>query len=317
MRFLSSIFFILGLASVHAYAFETDQFTLPPEPLKDVGTELNQLVLTAVNQAIAEANTKQDFSETDLADRVHHHLCSNITLCEPEAWAAQTTNFKPALWESIHKGVFAPIPFAFLFDSPTINVFGVYLGTDKIGHFFAQGYGYYETFMKAIGNGLSEEAAIRKTVQEGINEERSYFGYWPAGTYSNADLAADYAGFKFYLNLTRTVRMGEVWMVPAIVEKENNSLKLSGDVNAETLLNAFMDERFNEALNPSMHIFSRAKLRKAVRARCARWIQEFQMSRESVEAKIKELSTWHGEDYGYHLDPSYAITLATECYSNP
>ena len=76
---------------------------------------------------------------------------------------------------------------------PTINVGGVYFGTDKIGHFFSQGRKFYGRF-RATGD---EAKAVRRSVLT----EKGLFGRLMTGVYSNADLVANYEGYLFYRGL--------------------------------------------------------------------------------------------------------------------
>jgi hypothetical protein len=50
---------------------------------------------------------------------------------------------------------FSPVPASFVFDSPTVNVHGPSVGTNKIDHFFQQGYEYYEQVVRAQARGTA------------------------------------------------------------------------------------------------------------------------------------------------------------------
>ncbi len=68
------------------------------------------------------------------------------------------------------------------------------IGTDKLGHFFAQGYEYFDIgFGKANGSQLAEAY--------GRSSEEGKFGLLTTGVYSNADLVANSAGASFYSDL--------------------------------------------------------------------------------------------------------------------
>ena len=76
---------------------------------------------------------------------------------------------------------------------PIINLNGVYIGTDKIGHFLSQGRKFYQRYRR-----LGDEAlAMRRSVRT----ETGLFGRWTTGVYSNADLVANYEGYLFYRGL--------------------------------------------------------------------------------------------------------------------
>ena len=76
---------------------------------------------------------------------------------------------------------------------PTINVGGVYFGTDKIGHFFSQGRKFYGRYRS-----MGDEA---KAARRSVLTEKGLFGRLTTGVYSNADLVANYEGHRFYRSL--------------------------------------------------------------------------------------------------------------------
>lgn len=70
---------------------------------------------------------------------------------------------------------------------------GIVVGSDKLTHFFAQGYEYIEVY---------RECGLNAAVQHGIKTEKGKYGLSGNGIYSNGDLAANYSGLLFWLNLT-------------------------------------------------------------------------------------------------------------------
>ena len=248
---------VLALLSVvQAEAFETDQFTPPPTPLFDMGPELNELVLGYIKKAIEETNTKLKsadakqkkklLSEAYIAGRVNRAACPVLKmLCEPETWALESSNkdqlrhFRPSIEDSIYWLAYSPVPFSFVFDSPTVNFLGTYLGTDKIGHMFGQGYGYYKIYMKNVDRGATDKEARKKAVAHGVMQENTYFGTMIDGVYSNGDLSADYAGLTFYLNLTREVRIGDQTLSP-ILKAQDDQWQITERASVDRLYNPFI-----------------------------------------------------------------------------
>ena len=68
------------------------------------------------------------------------------------------------------------------------------IGSDKLTHFFAQGYEYIEVYRKC---------GVRAAVAHGVETERGKYGLKGTGIYSNGDLAANYSGFTFWRDLTK------------------------------------------------------------------------------------------------------------------
>ncbi|HEY2847196.1 MAG TPA: hypothetical protein VGI80_05210 [Pyrinomonadaceae bacterium] len=111
-----------------------------------------------------------------------------------------TTSYGDSIYVS------APVDYATI--SPTIRVYGVEFGTDKFDHLFQQGYTYYRKYNAAKKAGKTDAEALKTVVAYGRFTENTFFGYTVSGVYSNADLAANIAGLKFYQNLANEVVLG-------------------------------------------------------------------------------------------------------------
>ena len=75
----------------------------------------------------------------------------------------------------------------------TVQLAGILLGTDKIDHFWVQGYDYF----RESKDGLEPERAVRW----GTRTELGIWGGATTGVFSYADLAANYDGYQFYATL--------------------------------------------------------------------------------------------------------------------
>lgn len=200
-----------------------------------------------------------------------------------------------------------------MFDSPTINLHGFYMGTDKLDHFFQQGREYAELVRKKEAKGADAAGAIAAAVAHGVKQEHTYFGTLASGVYSNGDLAANYAGMKFYLNLRQSVRIGEREL-PPMFEPTSEGWRLRPGIDADHLLEPFLSNHFDESLNPSRYKFSRGSIRTVVRNRCNQW-QQFYADRLDLVAPAGQsfATTWFGEPYGHWLPPRDEVSIATEC----
>lgn len=85
--------------------------------------------------------------------------------------------------------------------SPTIEVNGVRIGTDKLSHFFSEGWFYYKWYRKFRRSGLSIEDAERRAIRRGIWWERTILGLVSSGVFSPGDLEANYQGMRFMASL--------------------------------------------------------------------------------------------------------------------
>ena len=306
---LRSLLLALALA-FSAKAMETDQFTTPKAPLYDMGPLLSQKIVEIIEADRSGKDPEQVLDEWLGHNVFASHLMTWVNhLKAPEG--AGEIRFKPNLFESIYGLVFSPMPGVFLFAAPTVNSYGYYLGTDKLDHFFQQGHEYYEIVRRKRAEGASEEEAIRAAVALGMHQERNLYGTLATGVYSNGDLAANYAGMKFYLNLRESVTInGRV--LPPLLVRTDEGWRLRPDAVRDRMLASYFSDHLNESLNPSHYSFSRGWIRAQVRKRSARW-KKFYTDRLGLVAPAERsfAATWFGEEYGRKLDARSEISIAT------
>ena len=323
---------VLGVASP-GWSLEADQFTLPPEPLADLGPELDAKVRLHLQRIIDELNERIDEAEANAAaasdpdqrrrygleaaawlshQRVPHALWRQFGMGWPEAWMEvyvrhadfqhdKPVRFNLAYYRSKFGLAAAWKPLLIIGVAPTINVHDTKMGTDKLGHFFAQGYEYYRIYHRGLDAGLSRARSRGAAVAHGMRQERSYLGYWVSGTYSNADLAANYAGFMFYRNMTRPVRVDGRELAPILV-REGGRWAFNDEAR-DDLLGPFMSDHLNEAMNPAHY---EAPMRWTIHqvlahdpARRAAWRAHYGLTRDEERERTHELAAWHGQDYGH------------------
>ncbi len=107
------------------------------------------------------------------------------------------------------------------------------LGTDKIDHFWVQGFDYF----RVSKDGLEPERAVRW----GTRTELGIWGEATTGVFSYADLAANYDGYQFYATLL-----------------EPTSVIVRDDGGCARMVRPFdwaewIDWHYDEALNPSVY----------------------------------------------------------------
>lgn len=341
---------VLLVQSPVAFAFETDQYNLPPTPLADIGDEVFEYTEENIRKALAKINaeiaTRQAClenvaekkakcgspeierkrlaylrSDEAIAREVFKRLGDGIfPFTKSGSWMnshkfrAQPARFKTSYRESI----FVFLPTDYFTISPTVNLYGSQFGTDKIAHFFQQGYTYYRIYERALAKGLTADEAAKKAVRWGRMTERTYYGTLVGGVFSNADLVANYIGMKFYQGLTKSMKIGNVDR-PATLILENGSWKMNENVDAkEHLLKPFFTDHLNEAFNPSLFIPGlRSSVRGIVKKRsCPQWRKLFpNLLPADLETKLTELKHWNGEDYGFK-DSKKFVTIANTCFAN-
>jgi hypothetical protein len=312
-----------------AHATETDQFTLPPQALDDLGPDLGAMVLAILRAEIDQLNARIDaklqvdphaateaVDERGFAERVYTQTGVGLPESTIERtfrygdFSGRNVRFAPSLNDSIYAWTFSPFPLAHLLtDCPTIRLYGTDLGTDKLGHIFQQGYEYFTRYLDARDRGEDDAAAIAGAVRYGVMTEMTFFGVMLTGVYSNGDLAGNIAGLAFYRNLFHEVRVGDRTLGP-VLRRESAHWFIDPARDSVELLGPFISEHLNEAYNPSAYYFSVERIRDNIRARCARWFRQVaDFDDTGYRARLARVKTWFGEPYGWDLPEDKAATL--------
>lgn len=323
---------LAGAAAPAARATETDQFTLPPQPLADLGPDLAAIVRKVLLAEIAQFNARilkrsevqsePAPSPTDEREFLRH-VYEETGIGIPETtiervirhgtYPGRNVQYLPGLNDSIYAWTFSPFLFTHLWDCPTIRLYGIDLGTDKLGHIFQQGYDYVIRYMDGRESGKDEADAIANAVQYGVAEEKALNGVMLTGVYSNGDLAGNYAGFKFYRNIFHEVRIGDR-ILPPLLRRDGASWIIDPDRDNLELLKPFISEHLNEAYNPSYYHFSVDVIRRHVHDRCASWFAHYPDFNEAgYRAVLERVKTWFGEPYGWELPKDKAVAML-ECF---
>ena len=168
--------------------------------LTDSAPDVNKRITLALNNA--RAITKGDAASviSELYQELGENDMINIGRTKIELWAntlgkkkvhlppQKTTKYagvRYMIWEQANWG-----PFPIL--NPTMLISGIYVGSDKLGHFLQQGYQYYQKFKSKGAKGAE---------RWGRGTEKGGFGLITTGVMSHADLEANRQGLKFYQHL--------------------------------------------------------------------------------------------------------------------
>jgi hypothetical protein len=229
-------------------------------------------------------------------------------------FGGRNVRFVPSYFDTIYSGAIAPFPLAHITTNcPTVRLYGVDVGTDKPGHIFQTGYEYYTKYEDARAGGANEAAALASAIRYGVLTEKGIYGLALTGVYSNADLAANYAGLKFFRNLFHEVRLGDSTL-PPIVRRDGDRYVVDPARDDADIMRPFVTEHLSEAYNPPRHGFSVERIRSLVRARCASWEKQLPAFGEAwYRAHLERNRTWFGEPYGWDLPDADAATLL-ECF---
>lgn len=237
------------LAAAGTCAYETDQFSGRLEPLEDSTEVLDE----RVNRAIADAAaTRRDArNERVIVNAIYHDIGGHHWVDRIERWAMQSDEVdrqNPDRYASIYQGhpLWATRVAALFGVGPTIKLNGSFIGSDKLGHFLSQGRKFWFRYQRYRNE---PEAA-----EHSAFTERALFGQMTTGVYSNADLVANYEGYRFYRSLFEDdVVPGK----PAILRWQDDRWVVQRPFTWADHVNDYWDEalnvnHFDELLYPHM-----------------------------------------------------------------
>lgn len=198
--------FLTLFLSQSVFALETDQFHAASYVLKDASSQINGYIEDKFDRAIEAANKKdKPVVCRELADDVMTGIVGKYSISKISQFAKKSPDIErfpgdevsqhEYIKSSIYDG--AGFPFYFGIISRTINVGGVYIGTDKLGHFALVGRNYYRRYLENIDKGMSKEEAKKDSVFTGFKQEIHILGYTLGGVLSFGDLEANYQGMQF------------------------------------------------------------------------------------------------------------------------
>lgn len=335
-------------------ALETDNFYLPPdEEFADLGDFLEVLHTRAIEAGVEKVNSsieralqlKEPAARQTALEKCHSAEAvvaavagqfgdsifekSRIERALANGWARSTYPGQIVEHSGLSMNLWGRMPIdprvlVMFFQCCTIKADGVYLGTDKLTHFHHQGLQFYHRYRGLLNKGFSPEEARTKVIRHFANNavfaEDKLFGTILTGVYSNADMAANYLGFKFFLNLTEPVML-EGLEHEALVVRCGVFWRLNDHVRPHSgWFASFISDHLNEALNPNLYDATmRPHIRKILEHRAGR-IVEFYTQRDGRPADpayfnrlAQELSTYYGEPYGHSGKTERLMTIGNTC----
>ena len=238
---------VLALQISSVFALESDQFLTLTKELKDISKELNQHVNNTVEETLKWANTKDanKFSCQDLqvksvkkfrgfiVHKIEHWLeTEHAQDIYPAMDVSTRTYYKDSIykWRMGWMAQFFPM-------GRNLRFGEVYLGADKLAHFFSTGLRYQGVYTRALKRGASQEVAYQKAIDYGVRLEKTILGYWPIGVFSFGDLEANFQGLLFNNNFCEG-------NVPYLVKVDNRWI-LQRKIDLKDYINPNFDETYN------------------------------------------------------------------------
>ena len=218
-KWFSLILFLTLTISGDIMASETDQFYASSAIIEDSSNAISNYYKKNINAGIKKANGKNSFincrevasmiltqvlGEFSVKRYVHDKSYSKVShFIETSSLIDRFPNDNISMKEyrlvSIYKR--RPFPDNVIGISKTININGIYIGGDKIGHFSIIGKTYYKNFLDGLSDGLSADQAQIRAIKKGFKQETYLLGYHIGGTFSFADLEANFQGLTFARNM--------------------------------------------------------------------------------------------------------------------
>ncbi len=232
--------------ALSATADETDQFLAWDIELEDSSGAIN------------------DYLNSELRDYLAYRNSAIEPPCECEALALEfidyifkgrlTARFKDFIRNSEDVDVFPPrsvsnleynrmsiyrgLAFPYVLPmSPTLRIGDVYLGGDKLGHFFGFGKRYYRKYLNYRQYAASEDEAIDRVIRWGVFSENTLVGIGVDGIFSHADLEANYQGFEFARNFCE----GDA----PYLAQDDDGWRPTRDIDLRNYVNPYFDESYN------------------------------------------------------------------------
>jgi hypothetical protein len=339
MRVSRWVLIILLVCSARASALETDQFTPPARPLADLGATVDAKIYADLQACVDDANARRAaalaqlpkawtprgrreaieradaaVSPEALADALYDRLATGeVPRCKIEKWLEDKDSGRSAklqntgIRDSVYGGPFERPPLI-VEVSPTVNLYGQYVGVDKVGHFMQQGHEYFNSYRTVVTKGGSNEKAIAAAVDHGVGQEHGFYGEITVGVYSNADLAANLCGMLFYRNLMETVRVGNQTIEPMLAWEGQKLVLTQRAKDGPT--KPFITEHWSEAMNPCRYAYIwRRPIRNHVAQRLNAWYAFYHTTPELERERLERVQTFFGTPYGHLGDDSSLVTV--------
>lgn len=204
---------LLGVVlAASSSAAEIDSVTTRRIQLGDSTESINAIINQRLLEGVANANVDdRDIERTDSddfcdEDRLYSELRKAVFESFIPRWGLRgydldlqlrdllsETSYSLSLQNSIYRDLDYLEGFSLKVKelSDVIRIDGHLIGLDKFGHFFAEGWEYFEQIR-------NQGETIEDVMRWGSRRESGAFGYATTGIYSFADLVANFNGWRFW-----------------------------------------------------------------------------------------------------------------------
>ena len=203
---------LVGLGGAGAApALETDQFYAWGRRLEDATGVLNARVNLELGRLVAELNRDgEDVACQNVRSRFfERHRMLFFDGFETWSMNSPLVSRSPSGPEEMREFkqtyIYSTMTFldtgTWMPPSPTVEVDGVRLGTDKLTHLLGTAWYYHRWYRRARARGASPAEAELVALRRGVRAENTILGKLVSGVFSLADLEANHQGMWFYEHL--------------------------------------------------------------------------------------------------------------------
>ncbi|HIJ74294.1 MAG TPA: hypothetical protein HPP83_09360 [Candidatus Hydrogenedentes bacterium] len=228
-------------------AAETDQYLAWEVELRDCSDAFNRYLNQEVKRFLEKKNrAKRAYTPEKLTQKLYLHLFQGIHHSRLRRWLRRSEEVdrfpenSVSFFQYQRMSIYRDLSFPYILPmARTICVNGVYLGTDKISHFFGFGRRYYKRYLRYRKKGFSEEEAVEKVIYWGIHVEKTLVGGLVDGIFSHGDLEAAFQGFR----LAKALCAGPD---PYIVH-DGSEWQLAREIDIRDYVTPDFDESYNNS----------------------------------------------------------------------
>ena len=210
-------FILISILPLQAgFAAEIDSVTTRKVKLDNSITIINGIINQRIQEGVKNANEYQEYiEEIDVfveeenfcdEDVLYTELRKAVFQSYTAAWGLKGYELdvqlrrllaKQSYSLSLNDSIYRDIDYLEGFSlklkelSDVVNIDGYLIGLDKIGHFFAEGWQYFELTHH-------DDKGFDQVLEWGREQEAGKFGYTTTGVFSFADLVANFNGWRFW-----------------------------------------------------------------------------------------------------------------------
>lgn len=202
--FLLVTIVLLLVAPTLCFGAEIDSVTPRGVKLENSLSTINRIINERIEEGLLEANKDSNgkCDEDELYDELRKAIFQSFTASWGLKGYGLDKQFRELLAEksytlSLNDSIYRDINYLEGFSlnlkelSDVVNINGHLIGIDKLGHFFAEGWSYFD---RTHNDGNS----FREALEWGKKQEEGKFGYATTGVFSYSDLAANFNGWRFW-----------------------------------------------------------------------------------------------------------------------